>query len=262
MLTSGFVTFDSLYTLARFDSFSVTFKMQFIQQRLTLPITNVDVKVGDKKKIKSFRHSQLLPDNIRCIICGPSNCGKTNVVVSLLEEANGLRFANVYIYSKSLYQPKYIYLKNLFSKVKEIGFFMFSNSEQLIPLEDVRPNSVFIFDDVITERQNNIRTYFCMGRHKNVDCFYLSQSYSHIPKHLIRENANFIILFKQDDMNLRHIFNDFAIASDMSFDTFKVMCNKCWENKYEFLTIDIERSGENGKYRKGFDKFIKLNRYK
>jgi len=42
-----------------------------------------------------------------------------------------------------------------------------------------------------------------MGRHKNIDSFYLCQTYS--PKHLIRDNANFIIMFKQDDLNMRHI---------------------------------------------------------
>lgn len=240
------------------SSLSVSFEMQFIQQHITLPIKNVDTEVCNEKT-KSFRHSELLPNNIRCIICGPSNCGKTNIVISLLEAPNGVRFENVYIYSKSLFQPKYVYLKEILSKIKEISCYMFSTNEEMIPLEKVKPNSVFIFDDVITEKQNIIRTYFCMGRHRNIDCFYLTQSYTHVPKHLIRENANFIILFKQDEMNLKHIFNDFAIGSDMKFETFKTMCSKCWQNKYEFLTIDVERTLENGKYRKCFDKFIKLS---
>jgi len=30
-----------------------------------------------------------------------------------------------------------------------------------------------IFDDVACEKQNNIRSDFCMGRHKNIDSFYL-----------------------------------------------------------------------------------------
>jgi len=41
-----------------------------------------------------------------------------------------------------------------------------------------------------------------MGRHKNMDSFYRCQTYTHIPKHLIRDNANMIIMFKQDDLNM------------------------------------------------------------
>ncbi|KYN29961.1 hypothetical protein ALC57_00577 [Trachymyrmex cornetzi] len=58
------------------------------------------------------KHGEMLPNTIRAIICGPSNCGKTNVLISLLESPNGVRFENVYVYSKSLQQPKYQYLEN------------------------------------------------------------------------------------------------------------------------------------------------------
>lgn len=228
--------------------------MQFIKQETTLPITNVENQITNKKTF--VKHSILLPNSIRCIICGPSNCGKTNVIISLLESGNGLKFKNVYVYSKSLYQPKYIYLKKLLSGMKEIGCYMFSADKEVIPLENVRPNSIFVFDDVICEKQNNIRSFFCMGRHKSVDCFYLSQSYTHIPKHLIRENTNLLVLFKQDDMNLKHIFSDFGISQDMSFNEFKNMCKTCWKDKYNFVVVNNECSMDSGKYRKGFDNFI------
>ena len=65
-----------------------------------------------------------------------------------------------------------------------------------------------------------MRDYFSMGRHNSIDCFYLSQTYAHIPKHLIRDNTNFIILFKQDETNLRHVYDD-HVNKDMSFNEFK-----------------------------------------
>lgn len=43
-----------------------------------------------------------------------------------------------------------------------------------------------------------------MGRHKYIDTFYLYQTYSYIPKQLIRENTNINVLFKQDVRNLRY----------------------------------------------------------
>ncbi|CAK1600111.1 unnamed protein product [Parnassius mnemosyne] len=69
------------------------------------------------------------------------------------------------------------------------------NSKKLCPSEALN-NSVFIFDVVACENQINNRNYFSMGRHKQIDCFYLSHTYSKIPKQLLRDNANFIIIFK------------------------------------------------------------------
>lgn len=231
--------------------------MQFIEQPTTITIKNCDIQTPEN--IKFHRHGTLLPSHIRSIVCGPSSCGKTNVVISLLEDPNGVRFKNVYLYSMSLHQPKYLYLRNIFNQMKEIGFHTFSSNDEVIPPEKAKPNSVFIFDDVITQKQNNIKSYFCMGRHNNIDCFYLVQSYAHVPKHLIRENTNLLIVFKQDLMNIKHIFNDFGLSADVSFEKFVEICNECWKNKYEFLVLDIERAANNGKYRKGFDKFIKID---
>lgn len=208
--------------------------MKFIKQKVSLPIKNIEV---NREKNDNFRkHSTLLPNNIRCIICGPSGVGKTNVIINLLESPNGLRFENVYIYSKSLFQPKYVYLQKVISRIKGMGCFLFTSNDDVISFDQVKPNSVFIFDDIICCKQDNIREYFCMGRHKGIDLFYLSQSYAHIPKHLIRENANLIVLFRQDDMNLKHIYNDFGISTDVTFERFKEMCVKCWSaEKHDFL---------------------------
>jgi len=37
-----------------------------------------------------------------------------------------------------------------------------------------------------------------MGQHADIDSFYLCHTYAKIPKHLLRDNANLLILFKQD----------------------------------------------------------------
>lgn len=232
--------------------------MEVRKQHVTLPIKNIDEIIGNGLQNKRKKHGDLFPNSIRCIMCGPSNCGKTNVLISMLEDPNGLKFENVYIYSRSLNQPKYLYLKNVLSSIPQIGCFMFSHNENIIPPEKVKRNSVFIFDDVICDKQNNIKLYFCMGRHKEIDCFYLTQCYTKVPKHLIRENTNFLILFKQDQMNLKHIYDDFSIGADMKFDKFISLCNFCWSDKFGFLVIDNDSTLNDGKYRKGIDHFIQL----
>jgi hypothetical protein len=103
--------------------------MKIVKQKTSLKIDNNDLV--DEKHIK---HSALFPRTLRCLIIGPSNCGKTNVIISLIEHKNGLKFKNVYVYSKSLYQSKYVYLENLLKPIKSIGYYSyaFNNSENII----------------------------------------------------------------------------------------------------------------------------------
>lgn len=228
--------------------------MRLVKQDTSINVRNFDFTQSNVNKKK---HGVLLPDTIRALIVGPSNCGKTNVLITLIENENALKFANVYIYSKSLYQPKYQYLEKLITGIKGMGYFPFSNNCDVIPPEEAKINSIIIFDDVACEKQNNIRSYFSMGRHKNIDCFYLCQTYSHIPKHLIRDNANVIIVFKQDRMNLQHIF-DSHVAPDMDINKFHEICRECWKDNYGFLFISKDNEISAGRYRKGFDVFIQI----
>lgn len=202
-------------------------------------------------------HGYLLPNSIRCIISGPSNCGKTALMLSLLQDLNGLRFENVYVYSKSLHQPKYKLLQNLLDLVDGIGYFPFSDTAEIMNPQDAHPNSIFVFDDVACHSQNKIREYFSMGRHQKVDCFYLCQTYSRIPKQLIRDNCNLIALFKQDEMNLKHVYYD-HVASDMTFQKFHEICAACWGDLHQFLVIDKDSPLNGGRYRKGLNIFIEL----
>lgn len=228
-------------------------KMQIIKQEHSIPVLNLDDIVINTYKIQ--KHGPLLPSSIRCIICGASGCGKTNVVISLIVHPNALRFENIYIYSKSLNQPKYEFLKEIFQSIKEIGYYDFSENDDVIDLDKAHPNSIFIFDDIASSKQDKIQNYFSRGRHNSIDSFYLSQTYAKIPKHLIRDNINMCVLFKQDDLNLRHVYDE-HVTTDMSFQTFKDICSKCWDNKYGFIVIIKDNEIKDGRYRKGFDSYI------
>lgn len=228
--------------------------MKLKKQNDTFTVNNVLEKVEFKR---SSRHGPLLPPSIRCIICGPSNCGKTNLMFSLLTESNGLKFANVYLYSKSLEQPKYKLLIKILSGIPEIGCFAFENSGDVLSPSEARPDSVIVFDDVACDDQGSIRAYFSMGRHRGVDCFYLTQTYTRIPKHLLRDNANLIVLFKQDDINLKHVYDEHVGTADMSFNQFKELCALCWKKyRYGFVLISKDDDLNKGRYRCGIDTFI------
>lgn len=227
--------------------------MRIVKQVTSFKIENDNFEGDDYCK----KHGPLFPSTVRCIISGPSNCGKTNVMINLIEHENGLKFENVYVYSKSLRQPKYVYLEKLLKPIKGIGYYVFNASESILHPSDAKRNSLFIFDDVACNNQDVIREYFSMGRHNHIDSFYLCQTYAQIPKHLIRDNANYLILFKQDNLNTRHIYND-HIGSDMSFEQFKNICSLCWQTPYGFICISKDDKIDGGRYRKGFDHYIYL----
>lgn len=228
--------------------------MKFVKQLQTLKL---DLITLDYNK-HNLHHGKLLPNTIRCIICGPSNCGKTNLVIGLLLHEQGLHFQNVYVYSKTLFQPLYNYLEQVLLLVPTVKFFKYHENDEVLSPQEAYNNSIIIFDDVACENQNNIRNYFAMGRHKNIDSFYLNQTYSKVPKQLIRDNANLIVLFKQDDINLKHVYDE-HVGTDMDWTQFRDMCAKVWSVPYSYLVINKDCAKNSGCYRKGFDTFIVLD---
>jgi len=228
--------------------------MQFVRQDVSFPIT--EVKFGEQDE-NNKRHSSLLPNNVRAIICGPSGCGKTNLLIRLLVNEHGLKFSNLFICGKSLHQPKYEYLRSIMKKVPEITYKEYNSTEDLLPAAEIPVNSTMIFDDVGSEKQKNIREYYSMGRHRFTDSLYLCQTYAAIPKHLIRDNANIIILFKQDEKNLRHIYSN-HVSPDMTWEQFHTLCGTIWQHNHNFLTIDKESGINGGRYRRNLDEYLKI----
>jgi len=232
--------------------------MRFAKQEIKLKVDNIDpLSLCDgNAATRPPRHGPLFPNTIRALIVGPSGCGKTNLVFTLLVHENGIKFENVYIYSKTLEQPKYVMLEKILSAVPDVKLFKFHDNDTVISPEKALPNSVIVFDDVITQNHNIIRSFFAFSRHRQIDVCYLAQSYSHVPKQLIRDNANFIVLFKQDEMNLKHVYDEHC-SGDIKYSEFKDFCMTCWRGgRFEFVVISSENERDNGRYRHGFDTYV------
>lgn len=221
-----------------------------------MEITNFDLEQKEKQ-----HHHWLLPGSIRCVVVGPSGCGKTNLLLNLLLKKGYLNFDRLHLYSKSLRQEKYRFLRDWAVALEEVAgkdvASFHSNSDDIIPVESIDPNecSVIVFDDVMLEKQGPIEKYFTRGRHGGADCFYLTQNNFRIPKQAIRDNANFIIIFAQDGKNLRAIHDSF-VCGDMSYEEFRSFCRQCWDQPYGFAVIDLSSMAYDGKYRCGFDRFF------
>jgi hypothetical protein len=217
---------------------------------------------------KCGKHSPLFPKNIFCVIAGSTGSGKTNLMLNLLKKEKILNYSNIYIYSSTLHQPAYAYLKEYYENLEnfikyktnqiiQIAHFFDADEEILNPSElDKNKSHIMIFDDVMLKDQTIIKDYFCRGRHNNVSVFYLCQSLHKIAKHCIRENANTFILFKQDDKTLKY-FHETHISGDMDFREFKQFCDGAWNKKHGFVVINIWDDAYCGRYWDNYNKVYK-----
>jgi hypothetical protein len=151
--------------------------MKIVKQKKSLNVENHECFFPSNTFMK---HNTLLSDGVkRGIIVGRSGCGKTNALLSLLLHENGLRFSNIYLYSKTLDQPKYQFLKQVLQSLNDgknkenIGFFEFEEGDHIIPPNEAKPFSIIIFDDVVGCDQKIIRDYYCFGRHYYIDFLFL-----------------------------------------------------------------------------------------
>lgn len=219
------------------------------------------------------KHCELFQKTIFCVIADATGSGKTNLLVDLLKEEGRLNFYEVYIYSKTLFQPAYEHLKEYYgdmekmiryhtNKTVKIGFFLDADEEIVNPETlDKNKNHIMIFDDVMLEDRTKIKDYFCRGRHNNVNVFYLCQSIHKIAKHCIRDNANIFILFNQDKKTLKY-FHETHCSGDMDFKEFKEFCDHAWSKNHGFVVINIWDKAYCGRYWANYTEVYIPSKYK
>ena len=248
-----------------------------------MDVTNVSLRT------ESSRHNNpLLPSNIRGLIVGRGNCGKTVLLLNLLLKDDWLDYNNLLVFGNSLHQGEYKIIQEGFKKGlgKSQILNIFENQHMITnitPIElidsytgvkdgGIKPNfyencdlipdpktldpklkNLLILDDCYLGKQSKAKAYYTRGRHNNCDTLYISQNYFALPRQSIRENSNFIILFPQNTKSIEHIHRDHC--TDMPFVEFKQFCETVWETEHNFITIDLTSRRSYGKYRKNLDTF-------
>lgn len=125
----------------------------------------------------------------------------------------------------------------MYSTRKRNGFFPYSDNKAIVKPQNAKSSSLIVFDDISCDKQDCMREYFMMGRYNSIDRFNLCQTYARISKQLIYDNANSIIIFQQDDINLRYIYND-HVNTDMTFSNLMFLVETvAWINIASLLLI-------------------------
>ena len=168
-------------------------------------------------------------ENHAYVVIGPRNVGKTHYMLERLEKMGNKRPIHIVTRSPNQY-PNY------------------KTSTEFKPINKYK-GSVVIFDDVLGAKNSSlIDELFTRGRQENLDVYYISQRYFALPRQSIRNISDGLILFKQTIRNVQSMYYDIG-AYDMNYDEFKQMCHKAWDERFNYLCIDMTKNKNEGKYR-------------
>jgi hypothetical protein len=207
-------------------------------------------------------HNISIPFRMVCI--GASGSGKTNITINLLNFFTNT-FTDVYLFTRSLAEPLYDYLRNKNTNKRGILNPHIHLHEGLEDLNNWDLNAHFkehnqtliIFDDLVLEKdQSKISELFVRGRKLGtggISLLYLSQSFYKIPK-TIRSQLTYCIIRRIGTKRDRDM-----IMSDLSLDVTKEELTDIYQRCVgrditNFLLIDLENPDRP--FRKNFNEEI------
>ena len=172
-------------------------------------------------------------DVFRMLICGPSNSGKTNILLHMIYKL--LVFDKVYLFSKKVHQNKYhALLQDFASNLDPVAGYevIEAPGDEIIPLEElpVDNQKIVLFDALVCEsNQNSIINYFINGRHRNWSVIYLTQTFYKVPKNIRDNCSNFCVFSFLPRENKR-------IADELGID--HRLLDRATDKKYSFFYYD------------------------
>ena len=184
--------------------------------------------VDNKKKLKINNNNVSKYENRANVIIGPRNVGKTYYMLKVLQKIGDKR--PIIIITRSLNQyPTY------------------KTSNEIKPINKYK-GSVVTFDDMLgAKNSSQVDEFFTRGRQENLDVYYVSQSFFALPRQIIRNNSDRLILFKQTLRGVQIMYHVIG-AFDMIYDEFREMCRVAWSEKFNYLCIDMAKNKNEGKF--------------
>ena len=236
---------------------------------------NLDNIVSNKNENKDTTGSSFLELNnwpFRMLIIGPSDSGKTNTLLHLINNLHPID--KIYLYPKDINEPKYEYLINKREQavIKNLNEPLYSFIEYLDDMDDVlddinnynenRDKKVLmVFDDMIADIEYNknfnriIKELFYRAPKINVSIVFITQSYFRALKDA-RLNSTYYILVKTGNKKeLKRIAEE--KSDHLDYKDFLKIYNYCTREPYSFMLIDT-RPIASVTFKKNFDEPIDL----
>jgi len=199
--------------------------MRFVRQTQMISVINFDNRLMIEKKIRKhiinfytryhLRSVKLWQDKCVDKLAGKSTRRKS---ITLWERIHILEIASTI--------SEYRYLKNLFEPIEEVGYFTYSNNSDIISSE-MLPNFIFIFDDVACDKQDKSDKRVLFNGSTRVSIAFISVRHMQRYQSVLYATTQISwILFKQDGINLKHVYND-HVNTNMSYEDFCKLCRNC-----------------------------------
>ena len=215
-------------------------------------MTNLDSITNENKKKRNEKWP-FIPNHLyRIIIIGGSGSGKTNVLISLINEQNDID--KIYLYARDLSEPKYEYLikKREDAGIKHVNnpnaFIEYSNTMDDVyeNINDYNPirkrKKLIVFDDMIADIMTNkkfqaiIKELFIRCRKLNISLAFITQSYFSVPKDVRLNSTHYLIMKINNKRELQNIAINHS--ADIDYQDFKKIYRECTKEPFDFLTID------------------------
>jgi hypothetical protein len=120
--------------------------------------------------------------------------------------------------------------------------------------ENKDQEKLIVFDDFINlkaPQMKKINEYLTGGRKSGFSCWVMAQSYTAIPKIVVR-NVNYFILFKlNDNITIDNIIRNHNIGN-VPKDKFKAMYIKATAEPRNFFLIDLKTTDPKLRFRHNF----------
>ena len=146
----------------------------------------------------------------KMLIIGPSESGKTNALLNLIQQDNNNLIDKIYLYAKDLSEPKYQFL---IKKLENAGiknlndpsaFIEYSNTMDHVYIDYYNPEGkrkiLIVFDDMIADIMTNkrfqaiIKELFIRCRKLNIALVFITQSYFSVPKKVRLNSTHYLIM--------------------------------------------------------------------